>query len=174
MLCGSGGGNPRIPARKNSFNRGPEHISTAFIGLAPKKDLLRQQVLAQLDSLALPHQMILKTASAIGPSFDRSVLVHTYPGSAAEVDEALTTSLAAYVVRHEASAPARSARGIAQRATFDQQGSTEHDVQYFFRSRHTAAIIYDLMLTTQRTRIHAQVAAWCVGLGDRSHRHTLL
>jgi len=101
---------------------------------------LRQTVLSKLDQLSLSHQMILKTASAIGVVFDRSVLINTYPGSAAEADQALSTTLSNFVIRLE--------------------GDTQHDVRFAFRSAATASVIYDLMLQAQRKRLHQQIAAW--------------
>lgn len=121
-------------------NRGSKSSSRANTPQPRRSEGLRQHVLSHLDALSLGHQMILKTASAIGVVFDRSVLINTYPGSAAEADEALSTTLSTFVMRLE--------------------GDTQHDVRFAFRSAATASVIYDLMLQAQKKRLHKQIAAW--------------
>ena len=97
----------------------------------------RQVVEAQLGSLSMQDQMILKIASAIGASFESSVLARTYPGPRADVNDVLHGTLKDFVIRDE---------------------SAVNDVRFVFKDPATAQIIYDQMLPSQSMRLHTQIA----------------
>eukprot|EP00929_Paragymnodinium_shiwhaense_P102248 TRINITY_DN65437_c0_g1_i1.p1 TRINITY_DN65437_c0_g1~~TRINITY_DN65437_c0_g1_i1.p1 ORF type:complete len:2269 (+),score=529.06 TRINITY_DN65437_c0_g1_i1:427-6807(+) len=101
---------------------------------------VNESVLAQLDKLQLRHQIILKTAAAIGNRFQLSVLSAVYPGPASDVNMCLMSEeLQAFVEKIDA---------------------TPNDVVFAFKHNAIAEIIYKLMLTAQRQRIHIDIAQW--------------
>ncbi len=97
----------------------------------------REVVVAQLGNLSMQDQMILKIASAIGASFESSVLASTYPGPRADVNDVLNGTLKDYVIRDE---------------------SAVNDVRFVFKDNQTQQIIYDMMLQSQARRLHTQIA----------------
>ena len=91
-------GSPRsnMPSPTSAWQRSPlpclDDALLQVISEAPPTSVWKS-VLPQLDRLPVTHQTILKIAAAIsagiGARFERNVLVGIYPGSAADVDEAM-------------------------------------------------------------------------------------
>jgi len=131
------------------FPRGPE-------------DLL----LGNFDKLSGKHQLIMKTASAIGPTFDiallHKVLVFTAPTATAVMSfGAIQTSIRELEVLEWVVQLSGSTATATDSSSAGRRGSTVGvgGVLYAFFDEPSQDVVYRLMLCAQRTQIHSIVAA---------------
>ena len=111
---------------------------------------MKKVVLAHLDRLPLELQMIIKIASALGVRVDKEVLAEIYHKPASEVEVALRS---------------RGVRDYLTPELGDADITGNH--RYFvFASEGVCDIIYNLMLLTQRQRLHGLTAEWYERLYD--------
>ncbi|MCA9992712.1 MAG: AAA family ATPase [Anaerolineales bacterium] len=109
----------------------------------PVPQAIEKAVISTLDGLPMPCQLLLKTASVIGPAFPLALLRDVYPLPAgrenlrSQIDELEALGLILPV-----------------------NGETEADLVYRFKYPFTQRTIHDLLLFEQRQQIHQAIAAW--------------
>ncbi|WP_353411985.1 adenylate/guanylate cyclase domain-containing protein [Arenicella sp. 4NH20-0111] len=121
-----------------------EGVCTLAPGIKSAQDIelpssIESAIVSRLERLSLDQQLALKTASIIGRQFSMEELHHIYP---VETDrEALHQDI-----------DALSIIGMTQ-------PKVRH-VDYLFTHRATQKVAYDLMLYSQRKKMHRQIALW--------------
>jgi hypothetical protein len=132
--------------------------------LAELPPTVTEIVLAELDRLPVPAQQLVKIAAAIGVPFERQMLIGIYPGRAAEVDEALRSpALLNYLV--ELSPTSHVGGRETPKEGGEEGGGQESPVpgpsngasqQWMIKNTTVADVVYRLMLSSQRQRLHKQ------------------
>ena len=124
---------------------------------------LQAAIMSRIDRLPVSQQIALKSASAIGPAFQVSLLRYIYPIAA---EKPQVGDLVGALARMEILAPTGPAEGLGD----------GKDGGYEFRNSVFHNVAYNLMLFKQKRYLHSHIAEWIESnsAGDLSSVRQLL